>query len=164
VDWLWTIPAVGVVFLVLLGIGTSDANLAPRALDARVRYALAVAAVAVAAFLFAPPWISARLDSRALKAGSSDGDLRWARRLDPLSLGPLYAEFRLSHSPSDRIRIAREAVEKEPRWVGTQYLLGIAYLDAGRKAEARRALRKALRLDPHEARTRAALRRAQGRK
>ena len=64
VDWLWTIPAVGLVFFLLLGIGTSDANLAPRPLRAGPRYALAAVSMAVAVFLFAPPW-SARDSTRA---------------------------------------------------------------------------------------------------
>jgi len=41
-------------------------------------------------------------------------------------------------------------VEKEPESVALHYLLGISYLDAGRKEDARAHLRIALELKPRD--------------
>ena len=65
-----------------------------------------------------------------------------------MSPDPLYAEFGLASTAQEKIAIARRAVDVAPEWVGTRYLLGVAYLDAGRKRAARRELERAHRLDP----------------
>ena len=57
-----------------------------------------------------------------------------------------------------------EASDREPRSAGTRYLLGIAYLDAGRRKDAVRELREARRLSPRDPQIREALRRAKNSK
>jgi hypothetical protein len=161
VDWVWTFPAVGVLFFLLLGIanagGTDDR--APPLLTARNAALLGMVLVIVAAGAFSPPWVSARLTSAALRdPAHAAGDLRWARRLDPLSVEPLLAEAKLAGSPGD-IRLLQRAVAKEPRRAGLHYRLGQAYLAAGRKRAARRELIKAGRLHPRDSLIRRALRR-----
>jgi hypothetical protein len=160
VDWVWTVPEVGLVALALAGIGASVESrgfLPPRA-----ALPAGVAALALALLAFAPPWLSARYVARAYEATGAQAvrdDLRWARRLDPLSVDPLVAEAELASPPADIPPLER-AVAKEPRLEGLRYLLGAAYLRAGRKAEARRELRIALRLYPGDGLARQALGRA----
>jgi hypothetical protein len=159
-DWTWTFPAAGLPFFLLLGVGAAggEARVPTRA-ALPVGLALAVAALLV----FTPPWLSARYTDRALDQTSADAadELRWARRLDPLSVDPLVAEAELASSPRRAIPPLEEAVDREPRSVGPHYLLGLAYLDAGRRAESRRELREALRLSPQSDAVRRALRRAE---
>jgi O-Antigen ligase/Tetratricopeptide repeat len=179
-DWTWTFPAAGVPFFLFLGAGaaggeaaepspasgSSGGQLRP---DQRTvtRAALPTGlALAVAALLaFAPPWLSTRYTARALEQPPAEAadELRWARRLDPLSVDPLVAEAELAPSAEQAIPPLEEAAEREPDSVASRYLLGLAYLDAGRRAEARQELREALRLSPRSRAVRRALRRAQSR-
>jgi hypothetical protein len=160
VDWVWTIPEVGLPVFVLLGIGASWGG-GERLVPPRAALAGGVAALVLSLLVFAPPWLSGRLVDRAYSAGEpgAANDLRWARRLDPLSTDPLVAEAALARSPAD-ISPLQRAVAKEPRREDLRYLLGIAYLAAGRKAEARRELMEALRLYPGDTLARRALARA----
>lgn len=159
-DWTWTFPAVGLPFFLLLGAATagSDRRIAPR-----LALPLAIVVAATALIAFGPPWVSARFTASALRQSSGDAaqELRWARRLDPLSVAPLIAESELASSPAEAIPPLEDAVDREPRSVAPRYLLGRAYLDAGRPAEARRELREALRLSPRSDQVRLALRRAE---
>ena len=93
-------------------------------------------------------------------AAAAKDELHWARRLDPLSIDPLVAEAELASSPEEALGPLRRAVEREPHSVAPRYLLGLAYLDAGRREDARRQLREALRLAPRSDPVRQALRRA----
>jgi tetratricopeptide (TPR) repeat protein len=159
-DWTWTFPAVGLPFVLLLGAGaagTESHRIAPRP-----ALASGLALAAVSLLLFAPPWLSSRYTARALEqsTAAAEGELRWARRLDPLSIDPLVAEAQLASAPDGAVGPLRRAVEREPRSVAPRYLLGVAYLDAGRREEARRELREALRLAPRSDTVRQALRRA----
>lgn len=147
VDWIWTFPAVGLPFFLVLGIGASGDDRGP--LRARVRRPAGAVALLVALLAFAPPWLAARLVTRVEdNPVGSAGDLRWAHRLDPLSLDPLFVQADLARTPARSLAPLREAVGMEPRAVETQYRLGTAYADAHRPDEARRHLREALRLDP----------------
>jgi O-antigen ligase len=161
-DWTWTFPAVGVPFFLLLAVGAVGVE-NDRRLTARAALPAAAALAVMALFVFAPPWLSARYTVRALEQDRADAadELRWARRLDPLSLDPLIAEAELASAPEDAIPPLEEAVEREPDSLGPRYVLGLTYLDAGRRAEARRELREALRLAPRNRRVRQALRRAE---
>src|SRR5262249_22072503 len=107
-----------------------------------------------------PPWISARFTDRAYGDNPADAasDLRWARRLDPLSTDPFVAEAELAEPPAN-IRPLERAVEKQPRRAALHYLLAVAYLEADRKQAARREFHSVLRLYPGEYLARAALRR-----
>jgi O-Antigen ligase len=160
VDWVWTIPPVGMVAFTFAGIGASFSNRGP--LRPGVAIPAGVAALALALVAFAPPWLSARFVDRAYQATSAPAarsDLRWARRLDPLSIDPYVAEAELASSPADIPPLER-AVAKEPRLEDLRYLLGTAYLRAGRKAQARAQLREALRLFPDDVLAKDELRKA----
>jgi O-antigen ligase len=158
-DWIWTFPAVGIIFFLLLGIGASADD--PPVLANRAALPLAGVAAAIALFAFAPPWIAARITSDELEQPGRDphADLTWARRLDPLSTEPLLAEGELE-TGARSIRPLERAVDREPRAAATRYVLGLAYLDAGLEPEAVRELEEARRLAPRDERIAAALRRA----
>ena len=160
VDWVWTIPEVGLVAFLLVGIGASSGG--GGSLKGRIAIPAGVVALALALFGFAPPWLSSRFVNRAYDAGTisnAGNDLLWARRLDPLSADPDVAQAELSPSPEDIAPLER-AVSKEPRREDLRYLLGTAYLRAGRTALARRELREAVRLDPLDDLARMALEKA----
>jgi tetratricopeptide (TPR) repeat protein len=160
-DWTWTFPAVGLASFLLLGTGAADGEARLMASRAALPAGLALAASAL--LLFTPPWLSSRYTARALAHTPSEAvdDLRWARRLDPLSVAPLVAEATLAPSPPQAISPLEDAVEREPRSLGPRYLLGLAYLEAGRRAEARRELRQALELAPRSLAVRETLSRAE---
>jgi hypothetical protein len=159
-DWTWTFPAVGLPFFLLLGAGSAGVE-RPR-IAPRPALATGLALAAVSLLVFAPPSLSSRYTARALGQSASDAkdELRWARRLDPLSIDPLIAEAQLASAPGGAVAPLREAVEREPRSVAPRYLLGVAYLNAGKPVEARRELREALRLAPRSYTVRQALERA----
>lgn len=160
VDWIWTFPSVTLPLLVVLGAGAASRR--PRSrLRTAVALPAALAATALALLAFVPPWLAARYTEQALR-GSADAarDLRWAERLDPLSTEPLVARWALAPTPAAGVPPLVRAVRKEPRSVDLRYLLGRQYLAAGRRADAARTLRLALRLDPLEPGIRRALRRA----
>ncbi len=153
-DWIWSFPSIGLVFLLLLGAGIAGS-------DATMRRPLARGAAAAAALLtlaFAAPWLAIRYTNHAL-ATNDVGGLTWARRLDPLSVEPYLAEATL-RGPAGAVAPLQRAVDKQPRRAELRYRLGLALLDAGRKADARRELTIAERLDPHDDIVRAALDRA----
>ena len=159
-DWVWTIPAVGVTAFAIAGIGQSEDR--ATSLPARAAVPAGVVAVLAAFVAFSPPWLSSRFVERAYDAptvSEAKRDLRWARRLDPLSTDPYLAESALVDSPAD-LRPLRRALAKEPRSPELHYLLGLALLDAGRKADARRELRVALALSPRDEAIKNALDRA----
>jgi hypothetical protein len=157
-DWIWTIPAVGVPFFALLG--TACASREPRPLPRFAGAGVAVASAAVGLLLFAPPWLSATLSSNALDGSSSAAtDLRWARRLDRLSVEPYLVAASLAPTPAEAIPPLQKAVRKEPRSVDTRFQLGLAYLRAKQFADARRELNAALRLEPGEESIERAIRR-----
>jgi O-antigen ligase len=160
VDWTWTLPAVTVPAILLLGIGAAPD--APRPLPRAAAWLGALAALEVGLLLFAPPWLSARFTSRAYDAApaAAADDLRWARRLDPLAVEPYLAQAALAARPAQAVPPLRRAVTKEPRVAELHYLLGRALLDAGRRAEARAELREALRLYPNDELARSTLRSA----
>lgn len=140
-DWIWTVPACGLPFWLLLGAGGSGGERRP--LASRAAIPAAALAVIVAVVVFVPPWISARLTDHA--------DFRWAKRLDPLSVDPYVAE--------GSIRALQEAVRKEPRVVELRFDLARAYLRAGETSHAKAAFEAAHRLDPHNAEITKALKR-----
>jgi O-antigen ligase len=147
-DWVWSIPAVGLPVFVIAGIALSAPD-AP-GLPGRIAIPAGLVAVLVAVFAFSPPWLSSRFVERAYDSrttAEARDALRWARRLDPLSIDPYLAETTLVDSPAD-IPPLRQAVAKEPRNADLRFVLGLALLDAGRKEDARRELRIAVALAP----------------
>lgn len=161
VDWIWTIPAIGVPAFLLIGIGASPGEHRPLRAAAAVPVGIAAALLALVAF--APPWLSARFVAHAFeRPGEVPSALRWARRLDPLSTDPLVAEAEIVGPPASIAPLER-AVAKQPRRPDLRYLLGLAYLAANRRREARAQLREALRLYPRDHLAAEALERAGGR-
>jgi hypothetical protein len=157
-DWVWTIPAVGLVVFVIVGIGASGDRSTP--MPARAALPAGIVAIVVALLAFAPPWLSSRLVNRAYDAptaAAAANDLRWARRLDPLAVEPLIAESSLAAPPANLAPL-RRAVAKQPRDSELRYLLGLALLDLHKNEAARRELRIALELSPRDAAILAALR------
>lgn len=136
VDWTWTLPATGIPFFCLLGIGASRAG--RPTVGRRTAWAGAAAAVAICLFAFVPPWLSHRYDRQ--------GSFRLARLLDPLSMDPYVDEAYRSSPPL--LAPLRHAVRAQPRRVELRFALGEAELMHGNRAAARAELRKALRLDP----------------
>jgi hypothetical protein len=141
-DWIWTVPACGLPFFLLLGAGGAGGE--RRELRRGAAFGGAAVGVAVALVAFVPPWISARMTDR--------GNFHWAKRLDPLSVDPYVAEAARASSPRASIAALEAAVRKEPRVVELRYDLGLAYDRAGKKGRARQELLEARRLDPREPR------------
>ena len=100
-----------------------DAGLLPR----RATAGVAIAAVAAALLAFAPPWLSSRLSTHALEGSSStSSDLRWARRLDPLTVEPYVVQAHIAPTPAAAIPPLVKAAKKEPRAVEVRFELGLA--------------------------------------
>jgi hypothetical protein len=146
-DWIWTVPACGLPFFLLLGAGGSGGE--RRELTRRPAFAAAAATLVVTLVVFVPPWLSARLTER--------GQLAWARRLDPLSVDPFVAEAARAGSARASAAALEKAVRKEPRVVDLRYDLALAYLRARDPHRARAQLLVARRLDPREPRIQQAL-------
>lgn len=148
-DWTFTFPAVTVPFFLLAGVGLAGGRLGaePSPLTARAGLAGGAACALLAAVVFAPPWLSARL----IRFGLDDRDpaaLRWAHRLDPVSVEPWLAEARLAPTAGAALVPLERARVRAPRSLAVRYLLGTAYLRAGEPAAARRELETALALHP----------------
>lgn len=161
-DWVWTMPVVGIPAMLLVGIGAAADARPP--LPTRLSVGAGFGLVAVAAVALMPPWLSHQFVERAYDSGSAAAaasDLRWARRLDPLAIEPLMAESGLADPPANLPALLR-AVEKQPRVAELRFLLGIAYLEVGRRMEARVELRTARELSPKDEAIRNALREAGG--
>ena len=148
VDWIWTVPACGVGFFLLLGVGAAAGEEAR--LGRRARLGVAAAAV-VAVLLFVPPWLSARFTDR--------GDFAAAKALDPLSVDPYRLEASEAASPRAAAKQLEAAVRKEPRVADLRYELGLAYAREHKPRQARAALLEARRLAPGDPQIAAALKR-----
>ncbi|HEY6962941.1 MAG TPA: O-antigen ligase family protein [Gaiellaceae bacterium] len=156
VDWTFTFPAVTIPFFLLAGVGLAGGTAVT--LPARPRR-LATLATAAALVLFLVPWLAARL-VQAGSAARDTTDLRWAHRLDPLSIDPLVAEAAIAPDPAAAIAPLREARRIAPRSVAVRYFLGSALAAAGDRRAAVAELTAAERLDPRDPAVRVALQRA----
>ncbi|MBV8256995.1 MAG: O-antigen ligase family protein, partial [Actinobacteria bacterium] len=142
VDWTWTFPADGIPFFLLLGAAAGSAG---RPLARRERLPATAAAVLLALVVFLPPFVSARLSSDALAhPAQATADLRWARRLDPLSTAPEVAAYELDGD----LAAIRRAARMEPRNFAFPLLLGQVALARHDAAAARRELARAYALYP----------------
>jgi hypothetical protein len=149
IDWIWTLPASGIVFFTLLGVASSGAT--RTTLRPRIALACAASVAAAVLILFAPAWLASRYVARALEGSPSAGqDLERARRLDPLSTTTYVVAAQLAPDVGSRIDALQRAVNKEPRSAGLQLLLGRAYLAAGRRGEAVAHLMRAHELAPRD--------------
>jgi O-antigen ligase len=161
VDWIWTIPAVGVFAMLLLGVAASTAPSVGGALSRRTTLAVAGAVVVLALVAFLPPWLAADYAARAARGGVGlESDITWSKRLDPLSIEPYVAEARWSGTQGALVTL-RQAVALQPRSVAARYLYGTDLLKAGKVAAARQQLFRAWQLSPRDPFVNAALRRAQ---
>lgn len=142
VDWIWTVPACGVPFFLLLGAGGADGE--RRLVPSRTALPATALLAVLAVVAMVPPWLSARLTDR--------GDLRWAKRLDPLSVDPYLAQAGRARTPQAAVAALRAAVRQEPRVVELRYDLALVYERAHRWRLARAELLEARRLDPREPR------------
>lgn len=150
VDWMWTVPPVGMLFFVLVGLGAAGHGAAKPLSRATSRLGGGLA-VLVALVAFAPPWVADRYVADAYRTPADAGvDLRWARRLDPLSLDPFFARWRLAPTPSARIAALEDARRLEPDNIAAAYQLGLSQLAAGRRRAARASLLDAHRLAPRD--------------
>jgi len=153
VDWIWTFPAIGLPFFLFLGIANAggEDDRGPPLLPVRIAAPLGAAVLAVAVGGLSLPWASARLTSAALRdPARAESDLRWARRLDPLSVEPLTAEASLAGTPAAAVPPLRSALAKQPRDASLHYRLGRALLAVGDRSAARRELLAAQRLNPRD--------------
>jgi tetratricopeptide (TPR) repeat protein len=156
VDWIWTVPAVGIPALLLLGVGCAGGG--RRGLGSKASAGVAVAAAAAALLAFAPGWLSYRYVAAAYRSADPAPDLRRARQFDPLSLDPYFAAWRLARTPAEGVAALEGARRLEPTSVAVLYQLGLAYRRAGQRAAALAALQRAAQLDPREASIRTAVR------
>jgi hypothetical protein len=138
VDWIWTVPACGLGFWLLVAAGSAGGERRPFASRGAIPAAAVAVVLAVVAFL--PPWLSARLSDR--------GQFRWAKRLDPLSVQPYVAQAASASSPQAAAATLVKAVRKEPRVVEVRFDLAQAYARARDLRRARAQLEIAHRLDP----------------
>lgn len=145
-DWVWTFPAVGLPIFAL--VGTALASERGRPVMGRTAAVSAAAVTVFALVAFLPPWLSARITDAALAGTTSPDSLRWATRLDPLTVEPYLAEAALADRPEEAIPPLEQAAEHEPRSAAVRLYLGRAYLDAGRTEEAERELLVARELFP----------------
>ena len=155
VDWIWTVPVVGALAFLILGIGCAGDESRP--LPRWAAIATAVAAVAAALLAFAPPWLAHRYVLAADSSSAPAADLSHARRLDPLSLEPYWASWRLATTDSGRVDALQGARHLEPRSVAVLYQLGLVYLHAEQRRKAAAVLFRAHALDPREQAIRKAL-------
>jgi len=155
VDWIWTVPVVGVPAFLLVGAGCApDLRRGVSVAASRLAAGLAVA---LALFAFAPPWLAHQYVVAAASARDPGSDLAHARTLDPLSLDPYWVEWRRADGAAGRVAALRRAHSREPLAVPVLYQLGLAYEQLGRRADALRALRRAAELAPRQRTIRKAL-------
>jgi hypothetical protein len=162
VDWLWELPALGLLGTALLGAACGLSSWGEeRAPRPRVVLAAAAAAsvltVAAAASLTLP-WLAERDVNRAASLWPQDAPrafalLDRARRLNPLSdradvVGGAIAS-RLRLYPQMRARFANAVVRSPDDWYANLEL-GIAASLVGDRSLASASLRRAERLNPHE--------------
>jgi O-antigen ligase/polysaccharide polymerase Wzy-like membrane protein/tetratricopeptide repeat protein len=162
VDWIWTVPAVGVLAMLLLGVAAASAQAtAPRLLARRTSLFAAAAVLGLSLIAFVPPWLAGRYSERAARgAAGAESDIAWAKRLDPLAIEPYVVQAARAPSLEGAVASLKTAVELEPRSFAVHYLYGIKLLELGRVDAARRQLVEAQRLSPRDPYVASALRRA----
>ncbi len=156
-DWFWQYPGVSAPAFYLLGVAAGPA-LAGRRLGSAprpARWALA-AALAAVALTAVPLFISDRYSQRGITEARSDPhvairDLGRAADLNPYSDLPLIDRGAVAASLGDRalaVRSFREAIERVPDNYASHWFLARQLLRSD-PAAARRALNRALQLNPH---------------
>lgn len=160
VDWLWEIPGLAGLGMLALGLAVALITLpdAPVAASprARLRAALPALALLLAALVVSAVYLADfhTRQARAAGARSAEGQLaaaRTAARLNPLALAPKLLQAGALEELG-RVGQAREVLDDarrlEPDNFVVHGLIGDLEVRAGRSAAARRAYRRALRLNP----------------
>src|SRR5207302_5099828 len=113
VDWIWTFPAVGVPFFLLLGVGVSGER---RGRRLRLQKAVPIGGALVVAGLlaFGPPWLASRYQARAAQSPSPAQDLSRVRAFDPLSVEPWITQSLIARTPAQAASALRHALDIEP--------------------------------------------------
>jgi xanthosine utilization system XapX-like protein len=153
VDWIWTIPAVGVLVFLVLATATVDLPREPRSRTLGRRRAIltGVAIIVLGLIAFVPPWLAARYNERAARGGAgTQNDIAWAKRLDPLALEPYLTQAVWSPNLTAAIQELRKAVRHQPRSWAAHYLLGINLLKTGQFRDAHEELFRAHKLNPND--------------
>ena len=172
-DWLWEVPALGVLGFGLLAVGARVAGPGeeepsargartrregPRLRPATLARGLGAAAALAAAVSLALPGVSARLLKSAYADFGGDlpkalGRLDRAADLNPLSAEPLVAKAVISRRASqlETARAAlREALEREPSNWFARFELALVDAESGQNRSALRNLRSAEVLNPRQ--------------
>ncbi len=160
VDWLWQIPGLAGLGVLALGLSAALVSLPERAeSDEQPRLsvrALSAAALAVAVVVTAGVYLSDfhTRQARVAGAGSAEGQLsaaRTAARLNPVALAPRMLQAgaleELGRVGEARAVLA-DARRLEPGNFVVHGLIGDLEVRAGNTAAARRAYRRALKLNP----------------
>ncbi len=155
VEWFWSYPALVLPVTFALGAAGAPAVLRPTASLKRGGRAGLLVAVALAAVVILPVFLSERYTKQALQSWGTDLDgayekLDNAAGLNPLADRPLTAEAVIAEQSGDPQRALRaldEAQEREPdEW--TLYLLEARVLAPIDAAGSARAIAKARELNP----------------
>jgi hypothetical protein len=168
VDPDWSVPAVVLPALVALGVaGARSTRARPVLVEAagpeggvgRVLGLVAVALVLAAALVSAwlPAWSQARTDDALAATGQRSqledaaADAALAARLDPTAVRPLLAQATIASArerPLEARAFLLEAVERQPSSVTAWLRLSELALQLADREGARRAVLRALALDP----------------
>ena len=161
IDSTWHRPAATLPFLLLLGIGASGAT--GRRLSGRASGACVTVTLVAAVCALGPALVSTQLLARATSVtptppapAAARGDLRWVRRLDPLSITPVLAQAARAGTAAEAVATLERARSLELRSVAVRLRLARAYLAAGLPEQATAEVAQARALDPQGASTRAA--------
>ncbi len=165
VDWLWELPATGLTALTLLGlaVGLGPARVsAPAFRLARGKRTTVIACggvVAVAAGLsLAFPWASARYQKSGVSAWRVDPGTAYARldraaQLNPLDDQSYVLAGAIASRRHDYVRMResfRRAIDRNRLNWYSHLELAVALSNTGDPAAARRAIGRALKLNPRE--------------
>jgi len=157
VEWFWHYPAITLPPLFALGAASAPSLLRPAEAPRRgPRIALVVMA-AVAAVALVPFFLSERYTKDAVKNWRDDlpqaySNLDRAADLNPWSEKPLAAEAVIAESagePQRALAALSEAQERTPDEWTLYYLEARAKESTGDPVGARRAIERALALNPH---------------
>jgi tetratricopeptide (TPR) repeat protein len=154
-DWLDELPAVfaPAVALPLVALATTGGGRGDRSSGGWPAALLGGLAAVFALVALTLPWLSLRYLDRAENnltrgPGPTFADLRRAHDLDPISLGPLFAEARFAIDYGQNARARRalaESIEIEDNWYA-HFQLALLDSQLGRFAAARREIARAREL------------------
>jgi O-Antigen ligase len=171
IDWLWNYPGVTAPAIFLLGAAAAPALFGGDFGRARRGRALIVAALLALALPAVPLYLSGRYEQRAgdeanSNPGAAVADFGRAADLDPLLAQPLLAKAEVQvrlGEPGPALATLREGARREPSNYAIQLLIARRLVAEDPRA-ARRAIRRARALNPHDIEVEALWRRLTGRR